>query len=83
MHVQSKSQIPEAGKSVDTLIVPAKQLFVDFHSVDALLRELKSSKENGVDDAGSRHGDAESWRQSVNVVRSNYSLQSYLDTSAG
>ena len=48
------------GKSINTLVVSTQKLFVDFHTVDALLGEFKCSKENGVDYAGARHGDSQS-----------------------
>jgi hypothetical protein len=36
-----------------------KEFFVHGHVIDALLCELKRGKENGIDDTGTGHGDAE------------------------
>jgi hypothetical protein len=36
-----------------------KELFVHGHLINALLCKLECGKENGVDDAGARHGDAQ------------------------
>jgi hypothetical protein len=60
-----ESQIPAWYKSINTIVSSAQELFVNFHTVDALLGELKCSKENGVDYAGSRHGHSKAWSRSA------------------
>jgi len=64
MHIQS--EVVRLGSQKQALILPhlskivrLQKLLVHSHVVDALLRKLECCKENGVDDAGARHGDTE------------------------
>lgn len=54
-------------KSIDTLIMSAQKLFVDIHTIYALLGKLERGKENGVDNARPRHGDTQTCRVSCEV----------------
>lgn len=69
--------------SVDTLVVPPEQLFVDVHSIDTFLSELKCSKENGINHARARHRNTETCKGSAEYGEMPVSLKTHLDTSEG
>lgn len=45
------------------LSVGAEELLIVVQAVDALLDELECRKEDGIDDAGTAHGNSEAWKQ--------------------
>ncbi len=55
------TQSSQLSGDFDTRSSSGKGMLIDIHGIDPLLDDLKGREEDGIDDARSTHGDAETW----------------------
>ncbi len=55
------TQPSQLSGDFDTRSSSWKGMLIDIHGIDPLLDDLKGREEDGIDDARSTHGDAETW----------------------